>query len=167
MRSVYKANENWQEIEKQDSQALRNRVAVSAGRRSSAQCQSLRQGATSFSSNASYLLAESLHAEVDLSANCFRHFDEAIQLFTKEEYFQRRDSDFNMTMKNPAHIKARSSKVFKINGPLKTESWVEFCCYFYTANPLTCEYVSGEYPKHVMEILARIWDHASQRASKT
>lgn len=112
-----------------------------------------------------YFPARYLHAEFDLSANCFRHFDGAIQLFTEEEYFQRRDSDFNMTMKNPAHIKARSSKVFKINGPLKTENWVEFCCHFYTSNPLTFEYFSGEYPKHVTEILERIRNHALQRVS--
>ncbi len=53
-----------------------------------------------------YFPARYLHAEFDLAANCFRHFDGAIQLFTEEEYFQRRDSDFNITMKNPAHIKA-------------------------------------------------------------
>jgi len=103
-----------------------------------------------------YFPARYLHAEFDLTANCFRHFDGAIQLFTEEEYFQRRDSDFNMTMKNAAHIKARSSKVFKINGPLKVKDWVELCCHFYTANPLTFEYFSGEYPKHVSEILERI-----------
>lgn len=112
-----------------------------------------------------YFPARYLHAEFDLSANCFRHFDGAIQLFTEEEYFQRRDSDFNMTIKNPAHIKARSSKVFKINGPLNTESWVEFCCHFYTANPLTFEYFSGGYPKHVTEILEKVRNRASQRAS--
>jgi hypothetical protein len=108
-----------------------------------------------------YFPARYLHAEFDLAANCFRHFDGAIQYFTEEEYFQRRDADFNMAMKNPAHVKARSSKVFKINGPLKTEDWVELCCHFYTANPLTFEYFSGEYPKHVTETLAKIRAHAS------
>ena len=107
-----------------------------------------------------YYPARYLHAEFDLAANHFRHFDGAIQLFTEEEYFQRRDSDFNMTMKSPAHIKARWSKVFKINGPLRTKDWVEFCCHFYTANPLTFEYFSGEYPKHVTEFLERIRGHA-------
>lgn len=109
-----------------------------------------------------YFPARYLHAEFDLAANCFRHFDGAIQLFTEEEYFQRRDSDFNMTMKNRAHIKARSSKVFKINGPLKTKDWVEFCCHFFAANPLTFEYFSGKYPKHVAELLERIRSHSSQ-----
>lgn len=103
-----------------------------------------------------YFPARYLHAEFDLATNCFRHFDGAIQLLTEEEYFQRRDSDFNMTIKSPAHIKARSSKVFKINGPLKTVDWVEFCCHFYAANPLTFEYFSGEYPKHITEILEKI-----------
>jgi len=109
--------------------------------------------------------ARYLHAEFDLAANCFRHFDGAIQLFTEEEYLQRRDSDFNMTMKNTAHIKARSNKLFKINGPLQAEDWVEFCCHFYTANPLTFEYFSGEYPKHVTEILERIRGQASKHVS--
>ena len=103
-----------------------------------------------------YFPARYLHAEFDLAANCFRHFDGAIQLFTEDEYFQRRDSDFNMSMKNPEHIKARSSKVFKINGTLKASDWVEFCCHFYAANPLTFEYFSGEYPKQVTEILEKI-----------
>lgn len=108
-----------------------------------------------------YFPARYLHAEFDHSANCFRHFDGAIQLFTEEQYFQRRDSDFNMTMKNSSHVKARSSKVFKINGLLKTGSWVEFCCHFYTANPLTFEYFNGEYPKHVTETLVKIRNYAS------
>lgn len=107
-----------------------------------------------------------LHAEFDLSANCFRHFDGAIQLFTEEEYFQRRDSDLNMTTKNLVHIKARSSKVFKINGPLRTESWVELCSHFCAGNPLIFEYFSGEYPKHVTDTLARIRNIALQRTSK-
>lgn len=108
-----------------------------------------------------YFPARYLHAEFDLAANRFRHFDGAIQHFTEEEYFQRRDSDFNMTLKSHAHIKANSRKVFKINGPLRTEDWVEFCCHFYAANPLTFEYFSGEYPKHITETLEIIRVHAS------
>lgn len=113
-----------------------------------------------------YFPARYLHAEFDLAANCFRHFDGAIQYFTEEEYLQRRDGDFNMTLKNPAHVKARSSKVFKINGPLKTADWVELCCHFYTANPLTFEYFSGEYPKHVIETLGKIKEHASRQEER-
>jgi hypothetical protein len=109
-----------------------------------------------------YFPARYLHAEFDLAANCFRHFDGAIQLFTEEEYFQRRDADFHMTMKNSAHIKARSHKAFKINGPLQTKNWVELCCHFFVGNPLTFEYFNGGYPQHIIEKLARIKERASQ-----
>ncbi len=114
-----------------------------------------------------YFPARYLHAEFDLSTNSFRHFDGAIQLFTEEEYFKRRDSDFNMTMKDPSHIKARSNKVFKINGPLKVEHWVEFCCHFYAANPLIFEYFCGKYPEHVIETLEIIRARASQHTDET
>ena len=103
-----------------------------------------------------YYPARYLHAEYDLKADCFRHFDGAIQLFTEDEYFQRRDSDFNMVMKNSAHIKARSTKVFKINGPLRTKDWVAFCCHFLAKNPLAFEYFTGEYPKRLTEIIDNI-----------
>ena len=103
-----------------------------------------------------YFPARYIHAEFDMAANCFRHFDGAIQLYTKDEYFRRRDSDFNMTAKSSEHVKARSKKVFKFNGPLSTSSWVEFCSHFYAANPLTFEYFTGSYPKSVAENLQRI-----------
>ncbi len=103
-----------------------------------------------------YYPARYLHAEYDLKADCFRHFDGAIQLFTDDEYFQRRNSDFNMVMKNSAHIKARSTKVFKINGPLRTKDWVEFCCHFFAKNPLFFEYFTGEYPQRLTQIIENI-----------
>ena len=103
-----------------------------------------------------YHPARYLHAEFDMKANCFRHFDGAIQLYSDDEYFQRRDSDFNMSAKSAEHIKARSKKVFKLNGPLDTSRWVEFCCHFYTANPLTFEYFTGVYPAHTAETLQKI-----------
>lgn len=103
-----------------------------------------------------YFPARYLHAEFDLSSGAFRHFDGAIQLFTESEYLRRRDSDFNVTFKNNEHIKARSKKVFKINGSLPVDSWVELCCHFFTANPLTFEYFTGAYPEHITEIVSKV-----------
>jgi hypothetical protein len=99
--------------------------------------------------------ARYMHAEFDVSANSFRHFDGAIQLFRETEYFQRRDSDFNVIKKTLDHVKARSRKVFKLNGQIKTEDWVELCCHFLPANPLTFEYFTGAYPSHVSDAVAR------------
>lgn len=100
--------------------------------------------------------ARYLHAEFDISNGNFRHFDGAVQLFTKEEYIRRRDSDFNMPFKNAEHIKARSKKVFKLNGSLTVGSWVELCCHFFTANPLTFEYFTGAYPEHIADAVAKM-----------
>jgi hypothetical protein len=100
-----------------------------------------------------------------IADDCFRHFDGAIQLFTDEEHRQRRDADFNMTAKNAEHIKARSRKVFKLNGSLKTDAWVELCCHFYTANPLIFEYFAGTYPEHVTRTLTQLQARKARRAS--
>jgi hypothetical protein len=103
-----------------------------------------------------YFPARYLHAEFDLSASSFRHFDGAIQFFREDEYRHRRDHDFNMTSKSLEHVKARSKKVFKLNGPISTDDWVELCCHFFTANPLTFEYFTGTYPDHITEALERV-----------
>jgi hypothetical protein len=103
-----------------------------------------------------YFPARYMHAEFDISANCFRHFDGAVQLFLEDEYLQRRESDFNMNAKTTDHIKARSKKLFKLNGPINVKSWVELCCQFYTANPLTIEYFSKALPARINDTLAKI-----------
>lgn len=103
--------------------------------------------------------ARYLHAEFDLLTGTFRHFDGAVQLFTRDEYFSRRDSDFNMQLKNDKHIKARSKKVFKLNGVIPIDLWVDFCCQFFAKNPLTFEYFSGAYPDYIVDILNKIQKH--------
>lgn len=99
--------------------------------------------------------ARYLHAEFDLPSGTFRHFDGAIQLFTEDEYLRRRDSDFNMPSKNIEHIKARSTKVFKLNGAIPVKTWVDFCCHFFAGNPLTFEYFTGAYPAHITDIVSK------------
>lgn len=103
-----------------------------------------------------YHPARYMHAEFEIAANCFRHFDGAIQLYQETEYRQRRDSDFNMTTKMLDHVKARSRKVFKLNGSLKTQDWVELCCHFLASNPLSFEYFTGAYPSHVEEAVSKV-----------
>jgi hypothetical protein len=97
-----------------------------------------------------------LHAEFDTRSGFFRHFDGAMQYFTEAEYRARRDSDFNYNAKNDHKIKARSKKLFKLNGDIKTEEWSNLCSHFFTGNPLMFEYFNGTYPSHIIETLARI-----------
>ena len=103
-----------------------------------------------------YFPARYLHAEFDTKAGVFRHFDGAIQYLLADEYHRRKEGDFNHTAKDQRHIKARSQKVFKINGALPTERWVELCCHFLPGNPLTFEYFTGSYPDHVEDAIAKV-----------
>ncbi|MCW3111462.1 MAG: hypothetical protein JWQ09_5968 [Segetibacter sp.] len=95
-----------------------------------------------------------IHAEFDISKNIFRHFDGAIHLYTQEEYYDRRDSDFNYNAKNSFKIKSASEKLFKMNGNVSVEDWIKFSSHFLTKNPLLIEYFEGKYPDEVSEILA-------------
>jgi len=97
-----------------------------------------------------------VHAEYDLSSQNFRHFDGAIHFYTKEEYFQRRDSDFNYNSKNISHIKTLSQKLFKMNGVVPVEKFIEFTSHFLTGNPLIIEYFEGKYPEQIQKILDAI-----------
>lgn len=103
-----------------------------------------------------YFPARYLHAEFDLSTGSFRHFDGAVQLFREDEYLLRRDSDFNVNDKYLTHVKARSKKLFKLNGQVSVKTWVELCCNFFTGNPLVFEYFTGQYPNHVVDILEKL-----------
>lgn len=100
--------------------------------------------------------ARYIHAEFDINAGTFRHFDGAMQYYSEVEYFARRDSDFNYNIKNQAQIKSKSHKLFKINGSIQINTWVELVCHYLAGNPLTFEYFSGAYPRHVNKALERI-----------
>ena len=103
-----------------------------------------------------YFPGRYVHAEFDLARGNFRHFDGAVQLFREDEYLQRRDSDFNVNAKYLSHMKARSKKLFKLNGQVSVTTWVELCCHFFTGNPLVFEYFTGQYPAHVTDALNKL-----------
>jgi len=97
-----------------------------------------------------------IHAEYDIENKHFRHFDGAIELYTSDEYFARRDKNFNHKSKGTEQIKPNSIKLFKLNGKISVDLWIEFISHFLSANPLVMEYFSGEYPKHIKEALAKL-----------
>ncbi|WP_177764417.1 hypothetical protein [Flavobacterium sp. I3-2] len=103
-----------------------------------------------------YFPVRYIHAEFDTLSKTFRHFDGAIHFYTIDEYYQRRDSDLNFNSKISNPIKSKSKKIFKINGEINIDVWVDFCCQFFSHNPLAIEYFEGEYPKHIKEMLEKI-----------
>jgi hypothetical protein len=96
-----------------------------------------------------------VHAEYDMKKKIFRHFDGAIHYYNSEEYYNRRDSDFNYNFKNKKHIKTQSRKLFKINGVLSVEDWVELTSQFLSGDPLIFEYFEGKLPNRIKEIIEK------------
>lgn len=97
-----------------------------------------------------------IHGEYDLDKGSFRHFDGAIHFYNADEYYARRDSDFNYNLKNSSHIKTLSEKLFKMNGLINVETWIDFTSNFFAHNYLVFEYFEGDYPKHLKETLQKI-----------
>lgn len=103
-----------------------------------------------------YHPAKYIHAEFDLESNLFRHFDGAVHFYSHDEYFARRDSDFNHANKSTRLLKAKSQKVFKLNGKISKDIWLELTGHFLTGNPLIMEYFTGNYPQDVIDSLSRV-----------
>jgi hypothetical protein len=103
-----------------------------------------------------YFPVKYLHAEFDTNAGTFRHFDGAIHFYTEEEYFLRRDSDFNYNNKNDLKVKTLSQKLFKVNGQVSVDKWIELTSHYLQGDPLIFEYFEGKLPANVIEVLDRI-----------
>ena len=101
-----------------------------------------------------------IHAEFDINKKHFRHFDGALHLYKEDEYFQRRESDLNFNEKIDKHLKAKTFKVFKMNGKIEIETWLTYISHFFTGNPLIFEYFEGKYPEHIIDILNKIRKNA-------
>lgn len=114
-----------------------------------------------------YYPVKYIHAEYDLEKKCFRHFDGAIHFYTSTEYYNRRDSDFNYNYKRQNHIKTLSQKLFKMNGQVSVDAWIEFSSHFFAKDPLVFEYFEGQYPQHVSDILDAVRLHNSENANIT
>lgn len=104
----------------------------------------------------SYFPAKYVHSEFNTETGFFRHFDGAIHLYTEEEYFQRRDSDFNHDQKSASHIKTKSRKLFKLNGEIEIKDWVDLTSHFMTGNPLIFEYFEGKLPDRIIDTVSKL-----------
>lgn len=97
-----------------------------------------------------------VHAEYDISQGCFRHFDGAIHMYNEEDYLLRRESDFNYNFKGDVQIKSHSKKLFKLNGKIEVETWIDLTSHFLTGNPLVIEYFEGKYPDRLQGMIDKL-----------
>ncbi len=103
-----------------------------------------------------YFPVKYIHAEFDTELKTFRHFDGAIHFYTDIEYYARRDDDFNYNDKNKEQLKTLSQKLFKINGQIEVEKWIELVSHYLSGDPLIFEYFEGKLPEHIQVILDKI-----------
>jgi hypothetical protein len=103
-----------------------------------------------------YYPVKYIHAEFDTNAGTFRHFDGAIHFYTEEEYYKRRDDDFNYNSKNSLQLKTLSQKLFKVNGKVEIDDWVTLVSHYFTGNPLIFEYFEGKLPDNLIEKIEKI-----------
>ncbi len=97
-----------------------------------------------------------LHAEYDLSKNHFIHTDGAIQFLTPEEFEARKNSDFRYNHKSSKHQKPDYLKIFKINGIISRDEWIDLVAHFFTGNPLVHEYFTGALPERTAQAIEAI-----------
>lgn len=112
-----------------------------------------------------YYPVKYLHAEFEKQLGIFRHFDGAIHLYTKEEYYQRRDNDLNYNSKNSMHLKTLSQKLFKINGQVTIDEWIELVSHYLQGDPLIFEYFEGKLPDNILEINEKLSAHRQKNHS--
>lgn len=103
-----------------------------------------------------YYPVKYVHSEFNVQTGVFRHFDGAIHLYTADEYYQRRDSDFNHDQKSESLIKTKSKKLFKLNGKIEIKDWVNLTSHFMTGNPLIFEYFEGKLPDRIIEVISKL-----------
>ena len=112
-----------------------------------------------------YFPVKYLHAEFDTNAGTFRHFDGAIHFYTEDEYYQRRDSDFNYNNKNSSQLKTLSQKLFKLNGVVPVDDWIELTSHYLTGNPLIFEYFEGKLPDNISDTVEKLIIHRQKNHS--
>jgi hypothetical protein len=113
-----------------------------------------------------YFPVKYMHAEFDVNEGTFRHFDGAIHFYTEQEYYQRRDEDFNYNSKNSLQLKTLSKKLFKVNGRVEIDDWVTLVSHYLTGNPLIFEYFEGKLPDNVIETIEKITRHRQKNHRK-
>lgn len=96
-----------------------------------------------------------VHSEFDMQDNCFKHIDGSIHFFEKNDYFIRRDENFNYDYKLKNSIKPLSKKLFKVNGNISTKQWIKIVSDYFFQNPLIIEYFNGSYPRKILEVLEK------------
>jgi hypothetical protein len=87
----------------------------------------------------SYYLNRYVHSERDVNLRVLRHFDGAVKVYLKDDYPGR------MKTQLPNELKShRKVKLYRIDGDVDIDEWIELTCLFFKFNEMLIEYFNAE-----------------------
>jgi hypothetical protein len=87
----------------------------------------------------SYYLNRYVHSERDIRRMVLRHFDGAVKVYTHDSYENRLSARMPRAPKSFKKI-----KVFRIDGDIPIDEWIELISFFYKGNLMITEYFDPE-----------------------
>ena len=82
-----------------------------------------------------YNLNRYVHAERDIARGVLRHFDGAVKVYRKEDYTERVGTHIPGALRS--FVKP---KLFRIDGDIAVEEWIDLVCLFMKSNEMVVEY---------------------------
>ncbi|HWW62947.1 MAG TPA: hypothetical protein VN181_16350, partial [Thermoanaerobaculia bacterium] len=102
----------------------------------------------------SYYLNRYVHSERDINLHRLRHFDGAVKVYLKDSYQQR------LATQPPNELKSyRKVKLFRVDGDIDVDEWIELICLFYKHNEMLLEYFN---PEHFEQVFGERLRHHRQ-----
>lgn len=86
-----------------------------------------------------YYVNRYAHSERDIERKSLRHFDGAVKVYLQDSYANRLVSQMPTEFKSHKRI-----KLFRIDGDIDLEEWIELLAHFYKANEMIIEYFNPE-----------------------
>lgn len=97
-----------------------------------------------------YYLNRYIHSERDVERSVFRHLDGAVKVYSRDTYATRTSTHL------PKETRTSKVKVFRVDGEIELERWVELVSFFYRSNEMVVEYLNPEQFEAVFGEKARI-----------
>jgi hypothetical protein len=94
----------------------------------------------------SYYLNKYVHSERDTHRKMFRHLDGAVKVYLPDNYSAR----LKANMPNEPKCFAKP-KLFRVDGEIELEDWVELISFFYKSNEMIIEYFNPEEFENIFE----------------
>ena len=99
-----------------------------------------------------------LHAERDVGAGRLRHFDGAVKVYPRDRYGAR------LSARLPRVERVQKIKLFRVDGDVEVERWLEMVGYFFSGNEMVLEYFDpDQYHEHFDEKIATFREARARR----